>query len=573
MRATASAGPRPSFRDFDGDGYADHIAANGAAVNVSLNRHGRTNLLKGIQRPLGATIALDYLTRRQHDRASAAALGARLAHRVRRPSRRRRRLPDRHLRLRERPLGPRRAHLLRLPHGQGAAPRHHRRHHRQHRHARTRPRCPSSGPSLQTFRTDSFYTKMLLERQVTENGSGAPFLETAQTYNVVAVANGTAVPGLEDFTATRFPQMTRRDRRFFEGQPAPGKQTAETFVYDAFGNTTVFTDLGDVGPEDDVIATVRYTASDPACQTTYIVGIADRIRVTDAAGTELRRRESDVSCASGNVSQVRRFLADGSAAVTDMTHDDHGRLTRVVGPANATGQRTSLDYVYDTTVGVHVISVTDHFGHNSTATYNFKFAEVTTSTDRNGQTITNAYDAFGRLATVVGPYEQGTGRITLAFQYNPHATVPWALHPPHRRVPLALRPDRDGAVHRRPQARGADQEGRRGRAGCRHGCLGRDGGLGPRRLRPVRPHDRAVLSRHRAAGTGGHLQCRLRHGAADAHHLRRARPRHLGGDPRQYRHHHGLRLRSRPRRAHPVPHHRHRRPRRQEGDVPRRAGR
>ena len=284
---------------------------------------------------------------------------------------------------------------------------------------------------VQTFRTDSFYTKMLLERQVTEDGAGAPFLETAQVYSVV---NGVrpnetdpAVPGLEDFTAIRFPQLTRRDRRFFEGQAAPGKQTAETFAYDRFGNTTLYTDLADDGPEDDAIATVRYTASDPACLANYIVGVADRIRVTDAAGTGARRRESDIDCATANPTQVRRFLADGSAAVTDLTHDDHGRLTRVVGPANAAGERTTLDYVYDTIVGVHVTRVTDHFGHISTADYNFKQALVTISTDRNGQIVTNTYDAFGRLATVVGPYEQGTGRITIAFQYNPHAQVPWAL--------------------------------------------------------------------------------------------------------------------------------------------------
>jgi RHS repeat-associated protein len=419
-------GSETQLRDFDGDGYADHITANGAAVNVSLNRHGRTNLLKGIQRPLGATIALDY------ERA-----GNTPEH------------PQRRWVLASRTVfdglagdGPD-FQIATFAYENGRWDRAERTFYgfrtvkEQHRDttgvttANIGTTAPTALPLfraiVQTFRTDSFYTKMLLERQVTEASNGAPFLETAQTYNVVAVANGTAVPGLEDFTATRFPQMTRRDRRFFEGQPAPGKQTAETFVYDAFGNTTVYTDLGDVGPEDDVVATVRYTASDPACQTTYIVGIADRIRVTDAAGTELRRRESDVSCATGNVSQVRRFLAGGSAAVTDMTHDDHGRLTRVVGPANTTGQRSSLDYVYEAVVGVHVTSVTDHFGHNSTATYNFKQALVATSTDLNGQTITNAYDAFGRLATVVGPYEQGTGRITLAFQYNPNAAVPWAL--------------------------------------------------------------------------------------------------------------------------------------------------
>jgi RHS repeat-associated protein len=419
-------GSETQLRDFDGDGYADHTAANGAAVNVSLNRHGRTNLLKGIQRPLGATIALDYVR-----------AGNTPEH------------PQRRWVLASRTVfdglegDGADYQIATFAYQDGRWDRAERTFYgfrtvrEQHRDttgvtmANIGTTDPAALPNFrtiqQTFRTDSFYTKMLLERQVTEDGAGAPFLETAQTYDVVAVANDTAVPGLEDFTATRFPQLSRRDRRFFEGQPAPGKQTAETFVYDAFGNVTVYTDLADDGPEDDVVATVRYTASDPACQTTYIVGIADRIRVTDAAGTELRRRESDVSCANGNVGQVRRFLADGSAAVTDMTHDDHGRLTRVVGPANATGERTSLDYVYDTTVGVHVISVTDQFGHNSTATYNFKFAEVLTSTDRNGQTVTNAYDAFGRLATVVGPYEQGTGNVTIAFQYNPHAPVPWAL--------------------------------------------------------------------------------------------------------------------------------------------------
>jgi RHS repeat-associated protein len=433
-------GSETQLRDFDGDGYADHIAANGAAVNVSLNRHGRTNLLKDIRRPLGATIALDYVRagntpehpQRRWVLASRTVFdGLENDSDVAGPGE---------------PKGTD-FQIATFTYEDGSWDRAERTFYgfrtvrEQHRDTAdvTKANLGEKAPTslriersiVQTFRNDSFYTKMLMERQVTEDGAGAPFLETVQTYNVV---NGVrpneadpAVPGLEDFTAIRFPQLTRRDRRFFEGQPAPGKQTAETFAYDGFGNTTVYTDLGDNGPEDDTIATVRYTASDPACQTTYIVGIPDRIRVTDAVGTELRRRESDIDCATANPTQVRRFLADGSAAVTDLSHDDHGRLTRVVGPANAAGERTRLDYVYDATVGVHVISVTDHFGHNSTATYNFKFAEVATSTDRNGQTVTNTYDRFGRLTTVVGPYEQGTGRITIAFQYNPHADVPWAL--------------------------------------------------------------------------------------------------------------------------------------------------
>src|SRR5262249_5809602 len=54
-------GSESQIRDFNGDGYADHIAASGSAVTVHLNQRGRTNLLKSITRPLGATIALDYV--------------------------------------------------------------------------------------------------------------------------------------------------------------------------------------------------------------------------------------------------------------------------------------------------------------------------------------------------------------------------------------------------------------------------------------------------------------------------------------------------------------------------------
>src|SRR5262249_6180852 len=54
-------GLQSQLRDFDGDGYADHISSNGSAVTVHLNQRGRTNLLKQITRPLGATIALNYV--------------------------------------------------------------------------------------------------------------------------------------------------------------------------------------------------------------------------------------------------------------------------------------------------------------------------------------------------------------------------------------------------------------------------------------------------------------------------------------------------------------------------------
>ena len=410
-------GSRSQLRDFDGDGYADHIASDGAAVNVNLNQHGRTNLLKDIRRPLGATIALDYVR-----------AGNTPDH------------PQRRWVLASRTVFDGLAgdgadqQVTTFAYENGRWDRAERTFYgfrtikEQHRDT-TVATLPIYRSIVQTFRTDSFYTKMLLERQVTESGSGARFLETALTYDVVTVTepNNTAVPGLEDFTATRFPQLVRRDRLFYEGQPAAAKQTAETFAYDAFGNTTVYTDLADAGTEDDVTATVGYTADDPACRANYIVGIANRTRVTDASAALLRRREATVNCTTGDVTQVRRFLADGSAAVTDMRYDSEGKLIHLDGPANLNGDRTFFDYTYDTVVRVHVESVVNQFAHRATATHNFKFAEIATVTDRNGQTVSNTYDRFGQLITVTGPYEQGTGQTTIDFAYNPLAPKPWAL--------------------------------------------------------------------------------------------------------------------------------------------------
>src|SRR5207244_6443382 len=47
--------------EFNGVGYAGHISSNTAGhVSVSVNNHGRTNLLKTVHRPLGGRIDLDY---------------------------------------------------------------------------------------------------------------------------------------------------------------------------------------------------------------------------------------------------------------------------------------------------------------------------------------------------------------------------------------------------------------------------------------------------------------------------------------------------------------------------------
>ncbi|WP_208347724.1 hypothetical protein [Pseudaestuariivita rosea] len=141
-------------------------------------------------------------------------------------------------------------------------------------------------------------------------------------------------------------------------------------------------------------------------------------------GGSYRNRVATFETSTGNMLQLSSLLADGSAAVTDMSYDSFGNLINVTGPANATGQRYALDYVFDPEVTTYVTSITDSFGYTSAAAYDVRFGELLSTTDLNGQPMTYTLDDVGRIVTVTGPYQAGTGFDTITFAYNPLLDVP-----------------------------------------------------------------------------------------------------------------------------------------------------
>lgn len=275
------------------------------------------------------------------------------------------------------------------------------------------------------YRTDSYYTKGLLAKEVTADDAGRPYLETEQTYVLKDVGTGGAGDAAS-LTATLFPQLVRTDKRFYEGQFAAGKATHTLHDYDALGNVVRFFDAGDSGAADDVDAYINYSNANPACASRHIVGIALGIDVI-GNGQLMRQRSSQIDCSTGDITQVSRYLANGQAAVTDLGYDPYGNLARVTGPANAAGQRYVLDYQFDPVVATHIVRIADSFGYASTATHHYKYGKVETTTDLNAQQTTYAYDVVGRASTLTGPYEQGTGQATIRFAYHPQAAVPYAL--------------------------------------------------------------------------------------------------------------------------------------------------
>ncbi len=269
----------------------------------------------------------------------------------------------------------------------------------------------------QTFDNDSYYSKGLLLSSVTTDGAGNTFLETANSYTYRDIDTGTA-GNLESLTATIFPQLSRTDKAFFEGQSTAGKETYTTFDYDFLGNVTRFFDAANLDTAaDDVESLIAYH-NDAA---NYIVGKADSV-VVNGNGTEMRRRTADFEIGTGNLLEVISYNTDGTQSVSTMGYNGQGNLISVQGAENANGQRYGLTYTFDTEVETYVTETVDSFGYSSSAEYDFRFGEVIGTTDINAQAITNTLDEFGRVVTITGPYQSSDATIT--FAYNPRLDVP-----------------------------------------------------------------------------------------------------------------------------------------------------
>ncbi|MFI6503961.1 SpvB/TcaC N-terminal domain-containing protein [Nonomuraea typhae] len=395
------------IRDINGDGFADHLASNADnQLTVAANQTGRTNLLKTVKRPLRAAIELDY-TRdgNTYDQPGSrfvlssvkvddglAGDGQDVQHNT-------------------------------FTYAGGVFDRLEREF-RGYSTVATQSRDRDGGvyrTRTATFDTGSHYTRGLTTRTLTTDAENRPFIETILTYELRDVGTGAAGDG-RSTTASIFPMLVRTDQRWYEGQSQPGKQTRTDMVYDKYGNVAKTTDFGESGGADDVVTTTGYTD----CVDAHIVGVADTSE-TRGGGQVMRRSEADVDCATGNMTRHRAKLDDDKAAVTDATYNPGGTVATLTGPANHKGQRFKLTYAYDEVTGTYVTSTLDSHGYRSSAAYNLKFGETATSTDVNNQRLVYTHDDAGRVTTVTGPHDHGAGKPTIAFEYHPEATVPYAV--------------------------------------------------------------------------------------------------------------------------------------------------
>lgn len=401
------------FTDMDGDGFPDFVASkNESELLVQRSTIGRTNLLKRVVRPLGASFNMTYsYTGNTYDMPNGTwaldsvlvrdgfnndGVDSMLTTFI---------YNDGFYDRREREFFGF-AEVISRTHDTG------------------HDASPVYTSVAQTFANDNYYAKGLLLSEVMTDGEGNKYVAKENEYEFKSGWTGADLTEteVESDTARVFPVLEKTVQMFYEGQSDPGKQTSTSYKYDLNGNITDYIDNGDDTPDDDLHATITYHNYPDK----YLIGAPEHITVKDGTKT-LRERKSVIDPATGNVTQIKQFLSEDDVSVYDMEYDQYGNLEKITRPENEKGERLSIVYKYDNVVHTYPTNVSNSYGYSSEAQYDFRFGQVLMSKDLNGNEITYELDAKGRVQYITGPYEKGSGNKTIEFEYHHEAQIPWAL--------------------------------------------------------------------------------------------------------------------------------------------------
>jgi len=275
----------------------------------------------------------------------------------------------------------------------------------------------------QEYNNKNYYEKGLLLREVLTDPASKRYTETLNTYEVRDITTGQQLANpTTNVTDPGFPALLKTEKRFYEGLPTAGLSTEMLWNYDLFGNITHYTETGDSTAEDLLQAEIAYHT----LPSVGLSSIPKSIRVQAGGQNVIRRRETNID-GWGNVVQIRQYLNNDTSANFDMEYDVYGNLSKITRPPNDSMQRLWFAYEYDSAVHTYVVKVSDAYGLSSTAVYDYMYGQLLGSTDANGQQMKYSIDARGRITTITGPYELASGQpYTIAFDYHPDAAVPYA---------------------------------------------------------------------------------------------------------------------------------------------------
>jgi YD repeat-containing protein len=227
------------------------------------------------------------------------------------------------------------------------------------------------------------------------SGSGALLFEQDDTYTY-------------NETQTPYTALDTDTKVTYDGT---GKIAEDTRSFDAYGNITQLTELGDISVSNDQVTTfTSYYPNNSAYLVNYPAGVDIRAGTT-SNGTLLARRFYSYDGAAaynnapvkGDVTRVQNWLPSIGLIASTAQYDSFGNQIAVTDPM---GSRT--EWVYDPAYHIFVTETRDPLystdpRHKTTASWDPVCGVETQTSDMNGLAITTSYDALCRETNVALP--------------------------------------------------------------------------------------------------------------------------------------------------------------------------
>ena len=174
--------------------------------------------------------------------------------------------------------------------------------------------------------------------------------------------------------------------------------------YDNFGNITKMIDEG-TDFQDAYRTEILYHSGISGVD--YGVGFPVSIKVYQNNISTLLRQRDAIYNSNGKLQRITTKLNTNENNRTEFNYDDFGNTIKVTQLDNTAGAGTPFESVieYDTTVRTYPIRISDSFGQESTANYEYHFGTPVYTVDMNNQPMRTRIDSRGRIIEVTGPNE------------------------------------------------------------------------------------------------------------------------------------------------------------------------
>ena len=204
---------------------------------------------------------------------------------------------------------------------------------------------------------------------------------------------------------------------WYEGATVPHVTSITMREYDRYRNVNKYTHYGNIAHSDEYFtAEIEYAHNMPH----NMLSLPVRIVVRDIDNNILQMRTADYDPYHGRMTTLRLYNYSDTAQY-DLNYDSYGNMSNVTMPANATGQRLIMEYLYDNTVHTYPVRVENtSLGFVSSVGYDFRYGKPTKTIDINGNEMWYEYDTLGRTVAITAPYEQGIAPYTIRMEYHPH---------------------------------------------------------------------------------------------------------------------------------------------------------